>query len=165
MDNTSGQYLKYSGSTEGNSNTLTLIKNRDINNLRDYLKTEIGRRSRHVWYNGLNTSGIGDDVRTGDKIIHGQQNDVKTVLGRLKTLITTNTDFKKETAKGVTSRNVNEGDLVETTNLKTIERDLFNSGVDCICYSDCTEFKLAQTQVYTYTCNCQANYSCGCNYW
>lgn len=113
-----------------------------------------------MWYSGLNTSGIGDDVRTGDKIIHNQQNSVKTVLGRLKTLITTKTDFKEENAKGATSRDVAAGDLVETTNLKTIERDLFNSGVDCICYSDCTEFKLAQKIV----CTCQANYGCGCNY-
>ena len=157
LNNTDGQYRPYRGSPD----TPTLIKNVDINKLRDYLETEIGRRSKHVWYRGLDTSGIGDDVQTGEKIIHEQQNNVKTVLGRLKTLIGIKGDFKTVYGAGITSRNVKNGDLVETTNLKTIERDLFNSGVDCICYSDCTEFKLARRIV----CSCQSNYGCDCNYY
>lgn len=139
LNDSSSQYMKF-GDGEGESRDaiLTLIKNKDINRLRELLKTEINRRAMHVWYSGLNPTELGDDIQTGDAIDHPQQNNVKSTLQKLKALTTSNTDYKESSAVNVTSNKAKTGDMVETLNLKTIEKDLYWLGDDCICYSDCT---------------------------
>lgn len=136
-----------------------MIKNGDINRLRDFLKTEIERRRAHVWYSGVNYNDLGsDDIRTGDRIENGQRNIIKHILGRLKSAISNASDYKEVAAKNQNSGVVNAGDLIDDDHLRLVEVDLFNSGNDCICYSDCTEFKLQQKKK-------TQRVSCGCVYW
>ena len=51
---------------------------------------------------------------------------------------------------------MNSGKLVEATDLRDAEHDLLNIGMDCICYSDCTEFRLE---------NNSQKITCDCVYW
>lgn len=161
LNDSSTQYMKFGdGEGESRNATLTLIKNKDINRLRDLLKTEINKRAKHVWYSGLNPNELGEDIQTGDVIDHPQQNNVRSTLQRLKALTNSNTDYKESSAVNVTSREAKTGYMVETSNLKTIEKDLYWLGDDCICYSDCTQFQLYKI----YPCKCQGHYNCGCVY-
>lgn len=154
LNDSSGQYQPYSSDTS----IASLVKNRDINNLRDYLKIEIDRRKLHVWYTGLTYNDIGNDIRSGNSIEHPQQSKLVDILARLKTNINSNTDYKYSAAIKTSAKSVLSGNMVETNNLRKIETDLYAAGRDCICYSDCTQFLMKVKR----TCTCNLN--CNCNY-
>lgn len=99
-----------------------------------------------------------NDVVAEDPIKHQQQNTLNAILDSIRKSIKDNNDYKNNATITKKASNVGSGDMVETENLRYIETDLLNINKDCICYSDCTNFKLVKTQ----TCTCNIN--CGCNY-
>lgn len=155
-------YLDAYNTTEPPHN-ISYIKNEDINSIRDTIDGETQERLGHIFYSiDGNLSEVADEnllnVTDQDVIIHNQQTRLLSVLTDIKSIIYSKEDFRVKRAYYKDARNAHTQDMVETDNLRKIEDDLYYTGCDCICYSDCTQFKLGAG----YYCTCNVN--CKCNY-
>ena len=160
LSNTGSLYDRYN--EPYTTGYITFVKNEDINNLRNYISAEQNSRIQHQFYKyDSGISAINErlkDVNDEEHVIDIQQNRLLSILTDIKSSIYNDKDYKYTQSYEKIATNVIEKDLIETSNLREIEQDVYNTGVDCICYSDCTNFQLAKK------CYCTCNINCNCNY-
>lgn len=141
------------------------VQDTNLNTLCDLLKHEVRWRHGHPWYSELQMTRLNDgtengnslSVDTGENVDSVNQTDVRAVLNDLLTLIRKYNDGGS--ASGVsTSENVVVGQPIQPPNVKSVEGELYKSGLDCICYSDCVQFQIKVKR------SCTCNLNCLCNY-
>ena len=176
LKDTSEKYID-SGRDASPGKTTSIVKHTDMNNpnprsdvsylttnsIREFLRQEISERRNHIWYSAA-TAELGNDIQSGNIIDSVDQRTVFTVLKGLKDIIENKKDFRDDDAKNLAANRVYTGSLIETKNLRymergnTLYRGLYGSAVDCICYSDCVQFYLYVSR------KCTCNLNCICNY-
>lgn len=148
------RYHKYT--TEDVDNTT--VESADLNYILGILSAELNQRQAHTWYNGMDIESF-DNVDNTLLVDNSQQNTPINILSKIKNIIKEKNDYDNSSTIKTRSRSVLEGDLIEASNLKNIEQDLFNINIDCICYADCTEFLVKSRRSCTCNIDCKCNYS------
>jgi len=134
-----------------------IVNSKTDYNVKRYLSGEVEQRKKHVWYNNL-TLNVNTDSLRGQVIETSSQTSLKDLIGGLKGYIQWVNDYSNsETCKN-NVKSVQTGDLVETNNYNQLERSLFAANSDCICYSDCTAFRVYKRHACTCNINCKCNY-------
>ena len=130
LNNTDSLYDRYSEPDK--TGYITFVKNEDINNLRDYIKEEQRLRVQHQFYRiDSSITDINErlnDVVDGEHVIDKQQNRLLSILTDIKSAIYNDKDYKHTQSYEKIATNVIEKDLIETSNLREIERDVYNTG-------------------------------------
>ena len=141
-----------------------IISATNINKIQLALSTELEARSKHVLYSQVGT--FNDITPHGEIIDDIQHDDIDEYVVYLNSIVNSNTSFGDTTLgkKPLTLTEVLEGDIVQTHQLKNVEKQLSKklkgTTEDCICYSDCTNFYTGS--INKWICSCNGN--CGCVY-
>lgn len=145
-------YLKTTHQFPGN-----IVEAKSDSNVKTYLAGEVEQRRKHLWYTKF-LSRVDTKSLKGEDIEHTQQNKLMDIIASIKGIMTNNKDYGEVKNSRTNIQPVDTGDIIEAPNYNQLETNLQQVNTECICYSDCTSFRVAKRR------ECLCNINCRCNY-